>query len=93
MEIDLDARAAATDTRCEAHHARVFYRRPGQRAPAKLLRWNIADDFRVPFDAPAKRRMHAPVRARCIDHAYFIDMLHEAGEISDIAPEVIAILW
>ena len=62
----------------------------GERAPGEPFAWLLLDDLGIPFDCPAGG-LDDPVRTVAGDTHGF-DVVHEAREVLEVAPEPIHLL-
>src|SRR5579883_2850285 len=76
----------------ETHLAGRRHHRAGQRTPGNQRARLVLRDLGVPFDSRIGGRRHLPMRAPVARHLYVFEMLHEAWQVLEVAPDPVEII-
>ena len=84
--------AAIASGRAEVDTALVSHARARQRPPPGALAGAIADDLRVPQQAPAERPLGFPVHAAVARSAHCGEECHDLGQCLRVAPALVELV-
>src|SRR3569833_2974293 len=82
--------AAPLRSRLEINRAGVGQLRPVERAPGERRARAVLSDFTVPLQPRAGGALGDPVETALINLLYRLEVLQEAGQVLDLAPEAVA---
>ncbi len=88
----MDLRAAAARRRRKADGARVGHVGVRDGAPGDPLVGPVLGDLRLPLDRAARGSAGGPARAPIVEDTDRLEVLHEEGQVLEVAPEPVHLL-
>ncbi len=84
--------APAAGRRTERDAAGGVDLRPGDRPPGNEMVRSLFDKFRLPRERQAERPRGDPVRAPVVGDPHGLDLVHEGGQVRQVAPETVELV-